>query len=328
MAKPRSEAFSSIILALLVLSLPYYLIGCRLSENMNTLPDTDPTDPPISRVADHTIVGHLWQGTIPEEDILHARNILHIGYGHTSHGAQITYGMTDLVSFANAGNLGTAYSQDLFAYSQEGSATTLHLFQGAQYGTGELELDLRDYPGWVDETRAFLDNPDHSEYNVIMWSWCYHVAEKTEQTMIDTYLDPMNQLEADYPQVVFVYMTGHLNGTGVTGNLHLRNEQIRQFCSDHDKWLYDFADIESYSPSGTVSFVPLLANDACDYDSNGSGGLDVNDSNWAQEWQNSHTAEEDWYSCTYSPHTEPLNTNMKAYAAWWLFVQIADSMDD
>ena len=40
---------------------------------------------------------------IPEESINRAKSMLHIGYGHTSHGSQLTYGMTDLVDFANNG---------------------------------------------------------------------------------------------------------------------------------------------------------------------------------------------------------------------------------
>ena len=37
----------------------------------------------------------------------------------------------------------------------------------------------------------------------------------------------MNQLENEYPNMRFIYMTGHLDGTGSSGNLHQRNEQIR-----------------------------------------------------------------------------------------------------
>jgi hypothetical protein len=60
-----------------------------------------------------------------------------------------------------------------------------------------------------------------------------------------------NRLETDYPQVAFVYMTGHLDGIGISGNLNQRNNQIRQFCRAHNKVLYDFADIESMIPMGT-----------------------------------------------------------------------------
>ncbi|TET83275.1 MAG: PKD domain-containing protein, partial [Desulfobacteraceae bacterium] len=44
--------------------------------------------------------------------------------------------------------------------------------------------------------------------------------------------------------------------------------------------------------------------------------------NWAIEWQNSHTEDVDWYDCT-SAHSQPLNANRKAYAAWWLWARLA-----
>lgn len=122
----------------------------------------------------------------------------------------------------------------------------------------------------------------------------------------------MSELELDYPNVMFVYMTGHTNGTGLDGNLHLRNRQIRDYCETNDKILYDFEDIESYDPDG-VYFGDLYVTDSCDYEGGG---------NWAVEWQNSHTDGIDWYDCS-SAHSEPLNANLKAYAAWWLWARLA-----
>jgi hypothetical protein len=113
-------------------------------------------------------------------------------------------------------------------------------------------------------------------------------------------------------------MTGHLDGTGLTGNLHIRNEQIRNYCRTNKKFLFDFADIESYNPDG-VYFGDKNPNDNCDYDSNKDGTLDAN---WAVAWQNSHTLGTDWYNCS-SAHSQPLNANRKAYAAWHLWARIA-----
>jgi len=132
------------------------------------------------------------------------------------------------------------------------------------------------------------------------------------------YLGLMDGLEEDYPNVRFVYMTGHLDGSGLTGNLHLRNEQIRDYCRAHGKVLYDFADIETYDPDGAY-FGDRSPNDNCDYDTDGDGSPD---GNWATEWQASHTENVDWYDCS-PAHTQPLNGNRKAYAAWWLFAALA-----
>ena len=45
-------------------------------------------------------------------------------------------------------------------------------------------------------------------------------------------------------------MTGHLDGTGPSGNLYARNDQIRDYCVANGKVLFDFADIESWDPGG------------------------------------------------------------------------------
>ena len=154
--------------------------------------------------------------------------------------------------------------------------------------------------------------------NVIIWSWCGQVSSATEED-IDKYLNLMNNLEIDFPNVHFVYMTGHLDGTGKDGNLNLRNEQIRAFCEVNNKILYDFADIESYCPDGHTNYMELLANDNCDYDSDGNGSRDAN---WAVAWQNDHPEDIDWYNCS-SAHSQSLNANRKAYAAWKLWVSLA-----
>ncbi|MCF8358192.1 MAG: T9SS type A sorting domain-containing protein [Prolixibacteraceae bacterium] len=251
---------------------------------------------------------------LTESQINLAKTTLHIAYGHTSHGSQLTSGMNGLVGFANGGGKGLSLPEDIFDWNNGGIDGALDLHDYAMGG------DVGYYPQWYNNTVSYLDNPDNSDVNVIMWSWCGQASDRTEQTMIDTYLAPMTLLENTYPNVKFVYMTGHLDGTGLTGNLHLRNEQIRDYCSANNKILYDFADIESYDPDGLINYMELNANDNCDYDSSGYSR------NWATRWQNSHTENTDWYDC-YCAHSQPLNGNQKAYAAWHLFVGIANRIN-
>jgi hypothetical protein len=242
---------------------------------------------------------------LSSQDIENAKSKLHIAYGHTSHGSQIITGMEGLVTFKG----------ELYSFSDGGSGGSLDLrdkpFSGAS------DLGNPDRTAWATATRNYLEN--NPDINVIIWSWCGQVSTATEED-IDTYLNLMTQLEADYPEVKFVYMTGHLDGTGEEGNLHLRNEQIRAYCRENKKLLYDFADIESYEPGGAENYMVLNANDGCYYDSDGDGSQDAN---WAIDWQNSHTVDEDWYDCS-SAHSQPLNANLKAYAAWHLWVFIAN----
>lgn len=83
---------------------------------------------------------------------------------------------------------------------------------------------------------------------------------------------------------------------------------------------FDFNDIEHYNPDGTYF---EFATDGCNYHSS-AGGSAVG--NWATEWQNSHTVDEEWYSCG-PAHSQPLNANMKAYAIWKLWCELAKDID-
>lgn len=251
-------------------------------------------------IADHNCIDI---GMIPLEWATKARKELHIAYGHTSHGSQIIDGLLGL----------TNLKKEPFVYKKG------LLKQGS--------LDLRDNPfdGWRD-----LGNPDNKvwvgltrEYlkknkdiNVVMWSWCGQMSTASTE-YVQNYLDQMQALEGEFTHVRFVYMTGHLDGTGEEGILARNNNQIREFCKQNNKILFDFADIESYNPDGTY-FGDKYANDMCEYDSNGDKKPDKN---WAKEWQESHTKGVDWYECK-SEHSEPVNANMKAYAFWWLAARL------
>lgn len=270
-----------------------------------------------STAAETIIIDHLSTDiyAIPQEWIAKAKSDLHIAYGHTSHGSQITDGMSGLVNFMN----GKGYPQDLYTWNNGGTGGALDLRENPF--SGASDLGTPDRTSWATATRNYLNA--HPDVNVIMWSWCGQVSSATTAD-IETYLNLMSALENDYPSVRFVYMTGHTDGTGLSGNLHLRNQQIRDYCEANNKILYDFEDIESYDPDGRY-FGDKNVTYTCNY------YIIVNNSvqsgNWATEWQNSHTEGVDWYQCD-SAHSEPLNANLKAYAAWWLWVRIAGWDDD
>jgi hypothetical protein len=239
--------------------------------------------------------------TIPSEYITKAKQELHIAFSHTSHGSQLIDGMNGLIDFK-----GSQYE-----WNEGGTGGALDIRDYAMPG----DLGNPDRTTWESETRDYLDA--HPDINVVIWSWCGEVSGSTPEE-INTYLSLMNGLEKDFTDVRFVYMTGHLDGTGLSGSLHLRNNQIREYCKANKKVLYDFEDIESYNPDG-IYFGDKTPDDGCNYDSDGDGS---NDSNWALEWQESHTEGTDWYNCG-AAHSQPVNANMKAYAAWWLWAKLA-----
>jgi hypothetical protein len=197
-----------------------------------------PADTNQAIIIDHTSVNI---NAVPQHWIEEAKDTLHIAYGHTSHGSQLTSGMSGLVGFANGGGRGLALPDDIFAWNNGGTGGALDLHDYAMGG------DVGYYPQWVSNTLDYLGTPDpatgrgtnHPDVNVIIWSWCGQVNNRDEQSMLDTYLLPMTQLEQDYPGVTFIYMTGHANGGGEEGNVHIRNQQIRDYCIANNKALYD-----------------------------------------------------------------------------------------
>ena len=277
------------VASLLIMSL--LIQSCTKSVSQELLPDSEFT---INHKSTNL-------ASIPEEYIVAAKKKLHIVYGHTSHGSQLITGMTGLVSFKG----------DLYAWAHKDSDASLDIHDRGMPG----DLGNPDRVSWEKETRDYIaSNP---KVNVVIWSWCGQVSSASKND-INTYLNLMDGLAKDYPDIRFVYMTGHLDGSGLQGNLHIRNEQIRKYCNENHKILFDFEDIESYDPDGSY-FGDKKPNDNCDYDSDNNGSRDKN---WAIQWQNTHTEAVDWYQCS-SAHSQPLNANQKAYAAWWLWAKLA-----
>lgn len=268
-----------ISLALLILQIPASAIYLSPTENYIII------DHSCTRI-DH----------IPQHWILKAKKEFRIAYGHTSHGSQIISGMGVLM-----------LKSDLFSFNHMGTdgALSLHDRQPAD------DLGNPNRTEWYYRTRILLDNPKNDR-NLIMWSWCGQVSTATEAD-IETYLILMSQLEKDYPDIKFVYMTGHLDGTGEEGNLNARNNQIRKFCRENNKILFDFAAIEGYDPDGKY-FLTKRADDGCYYWEN-----DMR-KNWADEWCAAHPGECSSCSCA---HSRSLNCDLKGRAFWWMMARLA-----
>jgi hypothetical protein len=222
-------------------------------------------------VADHSSVGQF--DVIPQSYIEQIQANRRFYYAHTSHGSQIITGI---------GMLAT-----------ENSAYATPYF----YEEGD---DLGGYGDttWAPALRAYLNA--HSDINMAMLSWCGGVSDNSVAG-INAYLAKMSQLELAYPAVTFIYMTGHLDGSGDDGNLTLRNNQIRDYCSANEKILFDFADIESWDPAGTRY---PDATDAC---------------GWCYDWCSSHTCP----PCSECAHSDCFNCYQKGKAFWWMMARIS-----
>jgi hypothetical protein len=285
-----------------LLLLPIVLIALSAAEGR---------DAPL--IIDHTCTD-LWQ--IPDYWLDQARAQFRIGYGHTSHGSQLVSGMENF-----RGAEGSRYY-----YTSASWGLNPGYFLNDEWGNagGAGDLGHNGDLSWRDATIAMLAEPDNDR-NVVMWSWCGGVSDNDE-VGINAYLQAMHALETNYPGVIFIYMTGHLDGGGTNGNLHLRNNQIRAFCRANNKVLFDFADIESYNPDGE-EFLSRYALDTCEYDSNGDGNP-WGDQNWAVNWAAAHpthwlnVADSSCVDCGCA-HSVYVNCNLKGTAFWWMMTRLA-----
>jgi hypothetical protein len=159
-------------------------------------------------------------------------------YAHTSHGSQLTIGLGDLEG------INSTYDVDIGSCNlpNNPSALCIHDGQVSQtYITPELYWQST---AGMNNTRAVLNGNTNLNYSG--WSWCCQVNSYNE-SQVQAYLDSINQLEQEFPNVTFIYMTGNAQTDGSGGyNRYLRNEQIRQYCRGNDKVLFDFADLDCW----------------------------------------------------------------------------------
>ncbi len=233
---------------------------------------------------------------VPLNWVEKAKQEIKLSYGHTSHGSQIVTGMDMLAEDEGS------------PFQYNNGENTLVLFDCTPSG----DLGNPDRTSWADRTRELL-NQEGNTINMVMWSWCGQVSDARLED-IHTYTFLMNLLETEFPNVTFIYMTGHLDGTGINGTLHQKNEMIREFCIENKKILFDFADIESYDPNGNY-FLNKDADDGCYYVLNGETR------NWAEEWcVNNPDKCKDCNGCA---HSHCLNCQNKGKAFWWLLARAA-----
>ncbi len=242
-------------------------------------------------VIDHTCVN---LSEIPPLWINAVQNTIQSHYAHTSHGGQLIYGLEFLEE-----------DNDVFSYEIElsnlpESSSTYCIYDGQRFETYvSPELYWETEEG-LDMTRAVLDN--NPELDTSMWSWCTQCNWYGEEE-VQAYLDAMTLLEQEYPEVVFVYFTGNAQARGAEGyNRFMRNNQIREYCFENNKVLFDFADIECWWYDSVVS-----------------------------EWQRSYyiydvtevPVEHQQYHSDEFGHTSVENCLNKGIAWWWMMTVIA-----
>jgi hypothetical protein len=265
------------------------------------------------------VVDHLCTdlSLIPVQWVDSVKAKLRITYQHTSHGSQLVSGIDAIASTHDP----------VFSFSSSGYGLDSSVFLN-DYGMPDAsDLGHLGDLAWQTATTNILDNQECNR-NVVIWSWCGGVSDN-DSAGINAYLNAMSSLELSYPDVKFVYMTGHLDGTGISGNLNLMNNMIRNYCIANDKILFDFADIESYAPGNAQNYMEWCALDGLNYDSV------CNDPwsgpNWGYEWASANPGHQyvtDLNACVDCQHSDipseaKLNCILKGNAFWWLMAAMA-----
>ena len=243
--------------------------------------------------------------TIPPYWIEQAK-LLTIHYAHTSHGSQVNSGAQKLE------DIDSYYSFARRAGDTEGlppveDPPAIRMYDGNPPETYIEPGDYWDGDGGKNRTRAVAGT---GSYDFSMWSWCGQQSWNSYETT-QRYLNTMAEFEREYPGMRFILMTGHTDGNGEDGNLHARNNQVRDFASDNGMVLFDFADIESYNPDWAY-----FLDRGCDDYGNYDGG------NWPAEWCAAHPGDDLCVSCSCA-HSQSLICNLKGRAFWWMMARLA-----
>jgi hypothetical protein len=228
---------------------------------------------------------------IPSAEIDAVQDNIKWHYAHTSHGQQLVCGLISLES-----------NQPEYAFEIDTSHLPvapgeLCIYDGQE--SGLAYVNPQHY--WststgIQNTHNVLDH--NPTINVSGFMWCVEL-ETYSASQVQDYFTAMASLEADYPNVTFVYFTGNAQADGSLGyNRHLRNEEIRQYCAANDKVLYDFADIDCWY-NGEMNYY-IYSGDTIPIEHTAYNG------NY-------------WTECG---HANATSREMKANAAWWLLARL------
>ena len=259
-------------------------------------PPSTPTPPgweSSAIVIDHTCTD---LARVPDYWIEQAK-ALTLHCAHTSHGSQIISGILALE--AQHGKYSVAVREDADSPGLPDEPGALRIYDG---NPPETYIEPDDY--WstrkgMDRTRAVADT---ELFMFSMWSWCGQQSDNSVTT-VQQYLDTLDDFETSYPAMRFIYMTGHTDGDS-DGLLRRNNDLVRQYVRDHDKVLFDFADIEKYDPDGNYYGD---ADDSCV---------------WCDAWCDDHP--NDCVALTSDcAHSHPLMCKQKAQAFWWMMARLA-----
>jgi hypothetical protein len=255
-------------------------------------------------VIDHTCTDI---SEVPDEWLDAARETVRIHFAHESHGRQIVFGLENL-EVADPVKYNLAIMKDNeAAFPPQESPAALLIYDGQPPIWIAEATDYWSTPEGLDRTQSVVDILRPEGLTASIFNWCNQVngwpdpATATEEYVQD-YLDSISALEAANPDITFVYMTGNTHNAGDSGyDRFLLNQQIRQYCIENGKVLFDFGDMDAWygGEQWTYSYDP------------GTGSIEVplDHPQNAGDYRGTHASYE---SC-----------ENKAKAFWWLMARLA-----
>jgi FlgD Ig-like domain len=182
------------------------------------------------------VINHLCAdlAAIPNEAIQAAQDVCKWHYARLSHGRQLMVGF-EMIEAADP----------FYAAIWPKTGGSLPVAPGVLcIYTSAVASDSYWRGSGLDVTRAILNGTP--ALNISAMSWCAELNTASE-SYVQEYLAAMQTLESEFPNVTFVYFTGTAqDSTGYGYNRYLRNKQIRDFCVENNKVLYDFEDLDCW----------------------------------------------------------------------------------
>lgn len=307
-----------------------FFLGCEKAKNGN-LNDVNNGDSSLY-IAGYSVAKESVLRAIPQQYINSARSNLHIAYQHTSHGTHVSRGMFGLQDYK-------AGDRDLFGITncspQNDKLDFNDCVMAGYAAPGDDAADLsREETAFIQATRNYLDDPQNSHINVIIWSWC-NIAD---HNVAGNYLPGMDSLISEYGSggtkigseqgqrlnpVTFIFMTGHANAGNNIGEGCPKNQAdlIIDHCKENNYFCLDYYSIDTYD-----------LDDNYWEDTGDNGNSALYGGNFYEDWQNSHVLGEDYFenktlpdgNAEYGAHnTQHITANRKAYAMWYILARIA-----